>query len=284
MSPVSPSFHSSFCLTRHYSLVVLSILFSLPVLITVAFAWSPVRRKKSRSSAIKCFLGITVLAVLETAVQYIYRSHILPLFFMTSTSTYVRFLLRMIGPVLFIPMGTEASWIMAFPTLERTDIDVQDFGTGLMVLYCVYVPGLGRVMQGSAEGIGESLIFEFAGTISELIMFDSLLRGHTPIEDSLKTLKTLVGGGIKRGPTKIATYPRAEGTKRQRSTVEQRRVWKLRFCETAIILLVLSEGTTLLTSFYYWLLMNGNPNEPGSPAIPMSQVRPDLIPSISPPF
>ena len=57
----------------------------------------------------------------------------------------------------------------------------------------------------------------------------------------------------------------------QTNTKEDRQKWKIKFCETTMHLLLLSEALALLVSSYFWLLMKSNPAEPGSPAIPVSQ-------------
>ena len=55
--------------------------------------------------------------------------------------------------------------------VETKNAAVATFG-----FYACVVPLLGRVMQGSAETIFESVIYEVAGTIAELFLADSFLK------------------------------------------------------------------------------------------------------------
>jgi len=56
-----------------------------------------------------------------------------------------------------------------------------------------------------------------------------------------------------------------------RSSLEEKREWKLHFCEMTMVMIVLSEGTALVVSSVFFLIMNANPSDPGTPAIPASQ-------------
>ena len=45
----------------------------------------------------------------------------------------------------------------------------------------IVFPLLGRVMQGSAETVFQSVLYEIAGTVSELWLADAFLRSKTPV-------------------------------------------------------------------------------------------------------
>jgi len=113
--------------------------------------------------------------------------------------------------------------------------------------------------------------------VSELVTADSLLQGITPWDATvgycwnlLKYMcKSRKPGDTKEANTKV--QPEGVEVKREESTKEDRRQWKIQFCETTMHLLMLSEALALLVSSYFWLLMKSNPAEPGSPAIPVSQ-------------
>ena len=178
--------------------------------------------------------------------------------------------------------GIEVGWKCTVYVMERTKCDIQDVVIGFLSWYCVCISVIIRLMQGSASSVGESLIFEVAGTVSELVTADSLLQGMTPWEDMFGLLKSIVRKrpgvnavqpeGVKATPSTPPTpVQNRVRVKRSLSTKEDRRKWKLQFCETTMHLLLLSELLALLVSSYFWLIMRANPGDPGSPAIPNSQ-------------
>ena len=86
----------------------------------------------------------------------------------------------------------------------------------------------GRIMQGSANTVGDAIAYEVAGTLAELISADQLLRGITPVEDSFQFLrdwKVLP----QRGEAKVLPVvlsgvgTNTEAQERTKSTIEDER-------------------------------------------------------------
>ncbi|GMH73222.1 hypothetical protein TrST_g7039 [Triparma strigata] len=231
------------------------------------------KKKSTKSGLLKWYIGVVVAFFIELIFGFLFTYVVMPGFFRSSTTMFQKLLFRTLTPILFLNIGIEVGWKFTVYIMERTKCDIQDEVVGFLSFYCVVVSVTNRLMQGSANTVSQSLIFEVAGTISELITADSLLQGVTPWEDTFGRLLKL----CKRSGDNVVQPREGEGEeetgqiKTQRSTKEERRKWKLQFCETTMHLLLLSEALALLVSSYFWLLMRANPGDPGSPAIPISQ-------------
>mmetsp|Transcript_1292 Transcript_1292/g.2880 ORF Transcript_1292/g.2880 Transcript_1292/m.2880 type:complete len:257 (-) Transcript_1292:41-811(-) len=139
---------------------------------------------------------------------------------------------------------------------------INDATVASLGFYVSAVPVLGRIMQGSAETVLESLIYEVAGTVAELALADAFLKSRTPIGDAVNTLKSVLGG---KKSNKVSPAKTRGSLKGADSLLRS-------FCETAMIMITLSEAAGLLVSSAFWLVMDANPSEPGSPKIPTVQI------------
>ena len=90
-------------------------------------------------------------------------------FFRSSTTTFERVLHRTLSPIIFLNIGIEVGWKFAIFAKAKTTCDIQDVTVGFISFYCVTISAFNRLMQGSAGSVSESLIFEVAGTVSELV-------------------------------------------------------------------------------------------------------------------
>eukprot|EP00518_Triparma_eleuthera_P022263 CAMPEP_0197547560 /NCGR_PEP_ID=MMETSP1320-20131121/1890_1 /TAXON_ID=91990 /ORGANISM="Bolidomonas sp., Strain RCC2347" /LENGTH=322 /DNA_ID=CAMNT_0043107393 /DNA_START=136 /DNA_END=1102 /DNA_ORIENTATION=- len=145
---------------------------------------------------------------------------------------------------------------------ERMGSQINDATVASLGFYVSAVPVLGRIMQGSAETVLESLIYEVAGTVAELALADAFLKSRTPIGDAVNTLKSVLGG---KKSNKVSPAKTRGSLKGADSLLRS-------FCETAMIMITLSEAAGLLVSSAFWLVMDANPSEPGSPKIPTVQI------------
>ena len=119
-------------------------------------------------------------------------------------------------------------------------------------------------MQGSAETVGESILYEIAGTLSELWMADQLLRSRTPIFHYTTMLRYYINAAFAKKTNKVV--PASSG--KPLTGIESLRK---SLCETAMIMMTISEAAGLLASSAFWLVMDANPSSPGSPKIPVAQ-------------
>ena len=208
--------------------------------------------------------GIFFAALMfETVVIVIYTWVILPYFFLASTSTFTRFLIRMLGQVSIFYLGSELSWRWSKQATEHMGATIKDATVASFGFYASVIPLLGRIMQGSAETVLHSIIYEIAGTLAELTLADVFLKGRTPIDDTVHNLKSILGVKKSNKVTPVLTRGSLTGVDS----------WRRSFCETAMIMLTISEASGLLVSSAFWLLMEANPSEPGSSKIPVAQGR-----------
>ena len=135
------------------------------------------------------FLFIAVLMI-EVIMQSFYSFVVMPYFFLASTSTFTRFLIRMLGQVIVLKAGLEVSWQVSSSAAKNSKtcrhVTVASFG-----FYASVIPLLGRVMQGSTKTVGESILYEVAGSISELLLVDQLLRSRTPVLHQTQAFKSV---------------------------------------------------------------------------------------------
>ena len=243
------------------SVFPLMSLFLAPAIYTVSYAWSGCNKEK-HTNLLKAYITFFAAVMLETVVVFIYALVILKYFFLGSTSTLMRFLIRMLSQIFLFYLGSELSWRWSKHAAEHmganniNDATVASFG-----FYASGIPFLGRIMQGSAETVLHSIIYEIAGTLAELTLADVFLKGRTPIDDTVHNLKSILGVKKSNKVTPVLTRGSLTGVDS----------WRRSFCETAMIMLTISEASGLLVSSAFWLLMEANPSEPGSSKIPVAQ-------------
>mmetsp|Transcript_30094 Transcript_30094/g.59774 ORF Transcript_30094/g.59774 Transcript_30094/m.59774 type:complete len:385 (+) Transcript_30094:633-1787(+) len=242
------------------SSIPLLMLFLAPAIYTISYAWSG-RDKEKHTSLLKAYGIFFAVLMFENVFVFIYVFHIMEYFFLASTLTFTRFLLRMLGQVFFFYIGSELSWRWSKQTAEHMGANCNDATVALFGFYASVIPVLGRIMQGSAETVLHSIIYEIAGTLAELTLADAFLKSRTPIGDAVHNLKSVLGGkkSNKVSPAK---------TRLSLTGVDS---WQRSFCETTMIMITISEAAGLFASSAFWLVMDANPSEPGSPKIPAAQ-------------
>ena len=58
--------------------------------------------------------------MIEVIMQSFYSFVVMPYFFLASTSTFTQFLIRMLGQVIVLKAGLEASWQVSFFAAENS--------------------------------------------------------------------------------------------------------------------------------------------------------------------
>ena len=237
------------------------IFFFTPAIYTISYAWSG-RDKKKHTSLLKAYGIFFTFLMTEIVAQYVYLYFVMPYFFLASTSTFSRFLVRMLGQVILLYLGSELSWRLSKQAAEHMGCNIFNATVASFGMYASTLPLLGRIMQGSAETVLESSIYEVAGTVAELTLADSLLKSRTPLGDTMYTLKFFF---VRNNNNKVAPAL----TRRSLTGVDS---WQRSFCETVMIMITIAEAAGLLASSFFWLVMDANPSEPGSPKIPTAQI------------
>eukprot|EP00518_Triparma_eleuthera_P003672 CAMPEP_0182463476 /NCGR_PEP_ID=MMETSP1319-20130603/7382_1 /TAXON_ID=172717 /ORGANISM="Bolidomonas pacifica, Strain RCC208" /LENGTH=331 /DNA_ID=CAMNT_0024663019 /DNA_START=48 /DNA_END=1039 /DNA_ORIENTATION=+ len=135
--------------------IIPMILFGLPpVTFTVAYFYSEKRDKEKHAGIVgyvKVYAIVYACNLLEFVIAFAFTLQILPYFFLSETSTFQRFLIRMFSQGIFLNIGIEVSWRWALYAAENMNCDVQDATVATFAFYACLVPLMARVMQGSAE-------------------------------------------------------------------------------------------------------------------------------------
>jgi hypothetical protein len=227
----------------------------------------------------------------ETLVGVVYSWYLIPIFFDSATTEWTRIVIRTVGASCFAILNIEASWRSSRFLIT---IGVPEQNTHLMFAVLAGVlPLFSRVMQGSAQSVVQSVIFELTGTLAELFTADTLLRGSTPLNEGVEGVLIVrqqsrrLSGRLsfrESAPDKVAPAPAApvqvadndgggEGGEED-PTEAAKRAYKrhrLAFCSTALILVSLAECSSIFVSSAFWLFSRANPGSPGSRPIPVSQ-------------
>jgi uncharacterized membrane protein len=142
--------------------------FFMPFVFVAAQMWTKVSLKKwTKTTYLKWYVVIVLALLLESSIATMFNLFVLPFFF--SSSKFQRFLIRTLSPIIFLKIGIGVGWKFAVFVKEKTNCDVQSVTVGFLSFYCVVITTLARLMQGSASSFGESLLFEVAATVSELV-------------------------------------------------------------------------------------------------------------------
>ena len=246
--------------------LVLYIFIAPPFFFVAAYAFSTNRDKERHVGLMKAF-AVTFLAIFfDTLVGLTYTRVILPYVFSSETSNLMRFVVRSGLQIIALNVGIEVAWIFSRYGVRKMGCDINDATFATFANTGIVVPFFSRMLQGSAETKTEAVLFEVSGTIAELFIADSLLKGKTPIQDMWTTLKTV----FLRRDSQVASEE-ALSNQPTRNSLKGTDYSLRRFCESCMIILTITEAMSLLVSSTFWLLMNANPGNPGSAAIPVSQ-------------
>ena len=280
------------------SVFPLLLLFCSPAIYAIGYAWSEKRDKGKHAHLLKAYFLFFGVLMIEVIFQTFNAFMVMPYFFRGSTSTFTRFLMRIFGQVLVFYLGTELSWRFSKQAAKNMGCNVHNATVASFSLYASAIPLLGRIMQGSAETMSQSIFYEVAGTLAELAIADAFLKSRTPLDETMCILKSILGKNSKkkvvpaltRGSLKgVDSWQRRWGFATRNGHVTSMsmpiflcvrsstnpflapRFAHHSFCETAMIMITIGEAAGLLASSFFWLLMGANPSEPGSPKIPITQ-------------
>lgn len=244
-----------------------------PFIATTAYAFSEKRDNSRHTGLLKSYVIFFVFHVFDTLTGLIYAQSILPYFFRSDTSPLMRFMVRMLSQIITMNLGIELSWHLSIYAVKNMGCDIHNATLMTFANYATNIPFFSRIMQGSATTVAESILYEVAGTIAELWIADSFLKGQRPIPDTWMMFETVV---LRRSKNKVAPVGDAVTGGKVNNMVSRGSLTGVeynlrRFCEDLMVVLTLTEATTLIISSVFWLVMNANPGDPGSESIPIKQ-------------
>eukprot|EP00520_Triparma_pacifica_P001162 CAMPEP_0118649388 /NCGR_PEP_ID=MMETSP0785-20121206/9676_1 /TAXON_ID=91992 /ORGANISM="Bolidomonas pacifica, Strain CCMP 1866" /LENGTH=526 /DNA_ID=CAMNT_0006541671 /DNA_START=155 /DNA_END=1735 /DNA_ORIENTATION=+ len=263
--------------------MILYLLYSFFVYF-IAMSFSLDKKRKRRRWKISWALFKFDFLFLFTTT--IFAFEFLPRFFDEGTSYIVKAVIR--GVIVctslsaFIEAGSRTSVFLV------TTCNISSNSAELLLVRPLMMMSLaGRIMQGSASTFKESIFYEVCGTLSELVTADQMLRGVTPImawdmsylwKEKNKINKVDVGDAVKSDDNDGGDTEKSSRTDKEettRSTEKER----LDFCSMALVVLTLSETSSILITSVYWLVQKVNPSEVGAEGgqIPNSVVLMNLL-------
>jgi len=148
----------------------------VPATFTVAYAYSPKRDKETHSGLAKAFVVFYACLGFEGGLMLLSTRVVNKYFFLSSSGILVRFLVRSLSQLIGLNLGVEISWLWSKYAVANMGCDIHDASVGSLGGLAVSVPLFARMLQGSAETLVQSIIFEVAATIAELKIADSLLK------------------------------------------------------------------------------------------------------------
>ena len=131
-------------------------------------------------------------------------------------------------------------------------------------------------MQGSAADTQTAVIYEVSGLISEWLTVEGLLKGLTPVratEDKLKAKAAWMKSKVQPEPEHEPTEMSApEAATEEDKRVEARAESRVRFCVGALLMLNISEATSICISSMFWVVLRLNASAPGARPLPKAQI------------
>ena len=292
---------SSSALTVRPSLLSPALMMLLAPVLTLAWfqKFSSIPSVPTSNGAIcKAFLIFLIYVLYEMIVSLSIIRFILPQFYSPDATMLTRFIIRSVVQSGVLLFHVEVAWKMSL-YLERLGVRPADANV-MMVYGITGISIFGRIMQGSASTLSESLLYEVSGTISELFVCDSLLKGQTPLEGNVVMARQLSGRLSQRISFKKADAvapapapqedlettrdlkneeaPEKEAAEAKESKDdEEKKKTRSRYCIFVLIVIAISEAAGIFTSTIFWCSMNANPQgAPGSPAVPLTQTLVNL--------
>ncbi|GMI28409.1 hypothetical protein TeGR_g14962 [Tetraparma gracilis] len=258
------------------SLVGLALILFLAGSVTVGAIVIVASGMRSKCKFVCKFLGLWVLYVVME--RLLYEKCISEPFY-SGTSIVDKMIIRSVGHALYTYIMIEMHW-------QFTKTAVRDHGLPASVGVALIGAEIGklcfkgRMMTGSASSIGEAVLFEICGLVTELSLANKLLRGRTPFLGWRLTFRNCCCAARGTGKHKTnAVQPDqamevdndlrngddSEGMGGEDDVVESTR---RRFCADLLWLTCIGEAYALAVVGMYTYKASANPAaQPGTPAI-----------------
>ncbi|GMH56498.1 hypothetical protein TrST_g9031 [Triparma strigata] len=257
-------------------------LVSIPLLFVVSFYNSGFYLAKDPRKNLSLYYICFLFQLVEIVIAFVYTWVFLPVFF-DSSSDVVRFSIRIFGSLVTVKIMVEVIWRVSARCVTDFGVDLQDAPI-LVLTGANTLPLLARLMQGSAETVEKSILYEIAGTLAELNFADCLLKGRTPLLHYSKNIKWLYHllSRLRKNKSRVAPEGEPEEEAEGEVTEEEdelsiRDKIRIIFCETTMVVFMIAEASALVISTAFWLMMTANPSDPGSEAIAESQTYSNFV-------
>jgi hypothetical protein len=215
-----------------------------PLISTAAYTFYPERNQKK--GLLSCYLFFAAWQIVFVMLALIYENLISKAFLDSSSSTLYLMILR--GVVHTAVTGVCISWSAFFAKKLQENFNVKPHdASACFALYATTIPFNGRMIQGAAISATQALLFETAAAFAELTTFDGLLRGKTPFQETKESLQVLMSccSAGDRSATRVEDENMIQQNIEHQITNDEEP--KLLFCSDAVILLSVSEGSTLVS-------------------------------------
>jgi hypothetical protein len=238
-------------------LILVNLIFQ-PGIYCVAYMF---HKNKTKRNAIALYLRCLLNLICRGVVALFYIYVVFDVFLYSDTAMSKKLILRSVVHTFFTTVTTSASAFFADTLQANHGVDHHDSS----VVFCYYaamLPMFGRILQTSSRSLYESITFEIAATLAELMLMDGLLRGVTPVQE----LRNLLRKAKNTRDAAIAPEPEGggdSGVGRSITRSEGRNLKEI-FCADAVIILSVSEGASLVVATAIASLSRSNMSgEPG---------------------
>jgi len=167
--------------------------------------------------------------------------------------------LRFLGQIVFLTIYIEIGARLSNLLQNEACCDISD-------TFILIAPGialitlLARIMQGSTESVGEMLVLEVVGTLSELTNADGLLQGLIPSDYMKKMLGGKTVAKKMREKVKPSNEEGQEGVESEMSKDTVLSTSFEIFCAGALVQIAIAEAAAIFNSTLLWFIMNINPS------------------------
>jgi hypothetical protein len=174
------------------AVVIISLLVSPLVPVTCYVSTKTPGAKYARA-----YVLFLLLNAFEMTIGLLYSWYVMPIFFATSTSEFVRIFLRIIVQSGLYILSIEVCWVASY--YSQTMFGCRSHHSHILFSFnAAFLTFMARMMQGSASTPWQAVLFEATGTCCELMTADTLLRGETPVTDTKQMSQKAVKAARRR--------------------------------------------------------------------------------------
>ena len=235
------------------------------------------------------FLGFNLW---EVFLGMLYQEVLISAFFQAETPIIGKMIIRGVVHCMLFFMTIELSWQASIFSITKLGVDLHDSRI-FFAHSVVFFPLVARLMQGSTDSAAASVLYEIVGTVSEIVTAEALMKGNTPVRDSIIMLRnvkgtmrnlrmtasaTIAGEAVEAAKEKdYAVSDRAkvyeaaanmrrntDGIMTSEQIVAERANARHSFCVGAMLMISLGEAASIIVSCFFWLFMGVNPATPGA--------------------
>jgi len=269
-------------------MILASFLVGLPLLHTVVLACS--KKAATLRQLLHSLLFFAGINLVEFATGYCYQQVFMPIFFRDTTPLWQKFVFRGGAQATIFSILIEFYWHASLYLRKHFGVKESNCHI-LFASVAIVLPCYSRIMQGSAASLEEIVYLESIGTLAEVYTADVLLRGMTPVAETVrvgalvkkfsgrKSVRNSSGSGSKIAVDDsseiffVDDYTAEEAAEENLAEAAAARRTKDRhnFCVSALFMITLAECASLFCSSLFWLVNTASPGPPGSAAVAKSR-------------